>query len=126
MLLSRRNEIKLADLGISKLMENTHASTHVGTIHYMSPEVFKSLVSVIKYYPNTDIWYKNIQKIQKIRQFNVIHKILRSLGCVLFELKFLKLAFPIGQRNDPPIPINVSSSGIFSSILPKYFKNFFY
>jgi serine/threonine protein kinase len=59
MLLSRRNEIKLADLGISKLMENTHASTHVGTIQYMSPEVFKALVSDIKYFPNTDIWYKN-------------------------------------------------------------------
>ena len=55
-LLSGRNEIKLADLGISKLMENTHASTHAGTLPYMSPEVFKAQVLDIEYYPNTDIW----------------------------------------------------------------------
>ena len=62
MLLGRRNEIKLADLGISKLMESTHASTYVGTIQYMSPEVFKALVYDLKYYPNTDIWYENIKE----------------------------------------------------------------
>ena len=28
MFLSGKNEIKLGDLGISKLMDNTHASTH--------------------------------------------------------------------------------------------------
>ena len=44
----------------------------------------------------------------------------RSLGCVLFELIFLSKAFPQGQRNNPPIPSKVSSSGIFLSILPKY------
>ena len=43
----------------------------------------------------------------------------RSLGCVLYELKFLTVAFPEGQRNDPPIPTEVSSCGIFSSILSK-------
>ena len=37
MLLSRKDEMKLADLGTSKLMENTHASTHAGTPVYMSP-----------------------------------------------------------------------------------------
>ena len=56
MLLSGRNEIKLGDLGISKIMENTHASTHAGTPMYMSPEVFKAQVLNIKYYSNTDIW----------------------------------------------------------------------
>ena len=58
MLLSGKNEIKLADLGISKIMEETHASTHAGTKEYMSPEVFKAQVLVINYYPNTDIWYE--------------------------------------------------------------------
>ena len=56
MLLSGRNEIKLGDLGISKIMEETHASTYAGTKEYMSPEVFKAQVLDIKYYPNTDIW----------------------------------------------------------------------
>ena len=56
MLLSGKNEIKLGDLGISKLMENTHASTYAGTPLYMSPEVFKAQFTDISYYPNTDIW----------------------------------------------------------------------
>ena len=56
MLLSGKNEIKLGDLGISKLMENTHASTFTGTRQYISPEVFKAQFMEIKYYPNTDIW----------------------------------------------------------------------
>ena len=56
MLLSGKNEIKLGDLGISKLMNNTHASTHAGTPLYMSPEVFKAQFMETKYYPNTDVW----------------------------------------------------------------------
>ena len=56
MLLNENNEIKLGDLGISKLMDNTHASTYAGTPRYMSPEVFKSQFIDTKYYPNTDVW----------------------------------------------------------------------
>ena len=56
MLLNRKNEIKLGDLGTSKIMENSHASTYAGTPVYMSPEVFKAQFMEIKYYPNTDIW----------------------------------------------------------------------
>ena len=56
MLLNGRDEIKLADLGVSILMENTHASTHAGTLSYMSPEVFKAQVMDTIYYPNTDVW----------------------------------------------------------------------
>ena len=40
---------------------------------------------------------------------------------MLYELLFLAKAFPQGQRNDPPIPTKVSSSGLFTAILPKYF-----
>ena len=40
---------------------------------------------------------------------------------MLYELKFLTRAFPQGQFEDPPVPTNVSSSGIFSSVLSKYF-----
>ena len=57
MLLTTTNEIKIGDLGISKIMENNeYASSHAGTPTYMSPEVFKAQVMDIKYYPNTDIW----------------------------------------------------------------------
>ena len=56
MFLNGNNEMKLGDLGISKLMENTHASTYAGTLPYMSPEVFKAQFQDNIYYPNTDIW----------------------------------------------------------------------
>ena len=58
MLLNGRNEIKLGDLGLSKLMNKTHASSYAGTPLYMSPEVFKSQFEDTKYYPNTDVWYE--------------------------------------------------------------------
>jgi serine/threonine protein kinase len=57
MLLTERNEIKLADLGLSKIMDKTHASTYAGSPAYMSPEVFKADFFDTEYYPNTDIWY---------------------------------------------------------------------
>ena len=120
MLLSGRNEIKLADLGVSKLMKNTHASTFAGTQLYMSPEVFKALFMSMSYYPNTDVWYEIVYLREFVNQMDNFRIICRSLGCVLFELKFLTFAFPKGQFGDPPIPSNVSSSGLFSSILEKY------
>ena len=55
MLLTERNEIKLADLGLSKIMDKTHASTFAGSRAYMSPESFKAQFMKTKYYPNTDI-----------------------------------------------------------------------
>ena len=56
MLLSGTDEIKLGDLGLSKLMNKSHASSCAGTLDYMSPEVFQAGFKNIKYYPNTDIW----------------------------------------------------------------------
>ena len=56
MLLSGRNEIKLGDLGLSKLMKKSHASSCAGNPLYMSPEVFKSQFIYTKCYPNTDVW----------------------------------------------------------------------
>ena len=56
MLLNERYEIKLGDLGLSKLMSKSHASSYAGTPLYMSPEVFKSQFMDTKYYPNTDVW----------------------------------------------------------------------
>lgn len=56
MLLSGSNEIKLADLGLSKNMDKSHASSFLGTPLYMSPEVFKAQYMKMQYYPNSDIW----------------------------------------------------------------------
>jgi serine/threonine protein kinase len=60
MLLIERNEIKLADLGLSKIMDKTHTSSFAVSPAYMSPESFKAQIMNIKYYPNTDIWYEMI------------------------------------------------------------------
>jgi serine/threonine protein kinase len=60
MLLSGKNEIKLGDLGLSKLMDKSHASSHAGTPAYMSPEVFKAQFIDTNYYPNTDVWYDTL------------------------------------------------------------------
>ena len=59
MLLTANDDIKLGDLGVAKLMEDTHACTYAGTPCYMSPEVFRAqnIDDDAEYYPNTDIWY---------------------------------------------------------------------
>ena len=59
MLLSDRMQIKIADLGLSKIIESekTHASTQTGTPLYMSPEVYRALIDDVNHYPNTDVWY---------------------------------------------------------------------
>ena len=62
MWLSERNEIKLADLGLCKIMEKRHASLFTGTPMYMSPEVFNAQFMDTYYYPNTDIWYEMFYK----------------------------------------------------------------
>ena len=59
MLLTERNEIKIGDMGLSKLMDKSYASSRAGTPQYMSPEVFKLQFMDMKYYPNTDVWYEN-------------------------------------------------------------------
>ena len=132
MLLSDRMQIKIADLGLSKIIEpeKTHASTQTGTPLYMSPEVFHSQTNENAiYYPNTDVWYM-IQSILLFEstifieiEYNKLRK-QRSLGCVLYELLFLEYAFPRGQRGNPHLPSNVSSCEIFSAILPKYLHLF--
>ena len=58
MLLSKCNVIKIADLGMSKLMEENNKCAYFPTQQYMSPELFKSQFIDIIYYPNTDIWYE--------------------------------------------------------------------
>ena len=51
------NMIKLGDLGVSKILEKTNASTFTGTLPYMSPELFKCFYDKGEYTAKTDIWY---------------------------------------------------------------------
>ncbi|XP_023331434.1 serine/threonine-protein kinase Nek5 isoform X2 [Eurytemora carolleeae] len=69
--LTSQNLIKIGDFGISKSLNNTLdlAHTAIGTPHYLSPEICKRE----PYGNKSDMW---------------------SLGCVLYELCTLKLAFP--------------------------------
>jgi len=89
--LTTQNIIKIGDFGISKTLSHTLdlATTAIGTPHYLSPEICQRK----PYNHKSDMW---------------------SLGCVLYELCALKLAFPsenflhlvhtICRGNYAPIP----------------------
>ena len=69
--LTSQNLIKIGDFGISKSLSHTLdlATTAIGTPHYLSPEICRRQ----PYNHKSDIW---------------------SLGCVLYEMCALQLAFP--------------------------------
>ena len=56
LLLTSNMQIRLADLGLAILLTKSHASSYVGTPHYMSPEIFEIQFKDSHYYPNTDVW----------------------------------------------------------------------
>jgi len=69
--LTTQNIIKIGDFGISKALNHTLdlATTAIGTPHYLSPEICRRN----PYNHKSDMW---------------------SLGCVLYEMCTLQLAFP--------------------------------
>ncbi|CAE8623986.1 unnamed protein product, partial [Polarella glacialis] len=93
-LLTRHSQrIKLADFGIAKLLENSHANTVVGTPHYLSPEI----VAGQAYDKASDGW---------------------ALGVCLYEVASLRRPFDasnqlalvrrICEELPPPLPDNVA------------------
>ena len=67
--LNKNLDVKIGDLGIAKILQNTvHARTFIGTPYYISPELCKDL----PYDKKSDVW---------------------SLGCVLYEMVMLKHPF---------------------------------
>lgn len=88
------DSVKLGDLGIARTVESSmrKVNTEAGTLYYMSPE----LVLEVGYLFNTDIW---------------------SMGCVLYELLFLKKPFDGKTKMD-----------LFNSICyqqPKFYNSVF-
>lgn len=67
--LNKNLDVKIGDLGIAKILQNTvHARTFIGTPYYISPELCKDL----PYDKKSDVW---------------------ALGCVLYEMVMLKHPF---------------------------------
>ena len=64
MLLSRTNTVKLADLGIAKVLSGSIARTYVGTVAYMSPELKRCKDAENEegksYSFNTDVWLETL------------------------------------------------------------------
>jgi len=64
----KNNQIKLGDMGVSRVLAETFANTFLGTPFYMSPEMIKDS----KYDAKSDIW---------------------SLGCIVFEMILFRRAY---------------------------------
>ena len=85
MFLSKNDTIKLGDLGIAKNLDEYGKNSNIGTPSFKSPELFKGE----KYSYNTDIW---------------------SLGCVVYELIFLKAAFSAADSKRDPNSLDFKDS----------------
>ena len=67
LLTKEKNILKLADFGIAKSIGNSTANTCVGTLYYMSPEIFELQFKSKSYDANTDIWLFIILYSQKLQ-----------------------------------------------------------
>lgn len=118
MFICENNQIKLGNFGFVKLIKGTKASKYAISSPYMSPEQFRCYFEPLNYTSATDIWFINFLYFHHLNRFmNFATIILRALGCVIFELLFLELAFPLGQRGDLKIP-HLGNS-IFTQVLLK-------
>lgn len=88
-------DIKLGDLGISKIMGNDFnlANTYIGTPYYMAPELYEGK----KYNTKCDIW---------------------SFGCIIYEL--ITLRKPFEGRN----LIELANKIKYSKINSRYLRNY--
>lgn len=63
MLLNKDNVVKLADLGLAKVLSGTVGRTYAGTSGYMSPELERCKDADneegITYSFNTDVWFES-------------------------------------------------------------------
>jgi serine/threonine protein kinase len=92
-LLDDHENVKLADMGIVKILRNSgYGYTQIGTPLYMSPEILRRE----RYGPKSDAW---------------------ALGCILYELLYLKPAF---ESNS----IYVLRNKIVNGDIYKYLNNY--
>ncbi|EFN56596.1 hypothetical protein CHLNCDRAFT_11527, partial [Chlorella variabilis] len=92
LLLTERGVVKLADLGISQLLDRVFASAMIGTPHYMPPEMWRHQ----PYSYSADMW---------------------ALGCILHELCTLRPLFLGGS--DAEVKQKVLA-GAVPPISPRY------
>ena len=104
--LSDRDEVKVGDLGVAKVLGNTMdmAQTMVGTPYYLSPELCEGK----RYNDKSDVW---------------------SLGCVLYELCTLRHPFDASNQGAlvikiirgkyPPLPVSAGLSEVLDLCLER-------
>ena len=86
LLLTKNNVIKLADFSVTKYIDSSMIFNLASSRAYMSPEISHFM----QFTKKADIW---------------------SLGCVLYELANLKVAFPLGARFDDDQPVIIPELG---------------
>jgi mitogen-activated protein kinase kinase 5 len=64
-LIKQTGEIKLCDFGESRLLENSLATTHVGTVAYLAPERM-SMQRLPKYDVRADVWSLGLALIEVV------------------------------------------------------------
>ena len=81
--LNKNLDVKIGDLGIAKLLQNTiHAYTFIGTPYYLSPEILEEK----PYNEKSDVW---------------------ALGCILYEMATFK--YPYNASNQAALFLKIKN-----------------